>query len=685
MPLSCYSESQSLPPEYRYLSQMEYHWFGIYNGTGSDITLGPLNRQHHGSLITCLAKERGTSDGLSTITSTTLIVLYPPGHIFLTSNITTVIQGIDGIHFNCVLPDDEHGNPDVYFYYWLEPATTEWKNSTQSTLIIDSDVLNATLHDGNWKCKIGNVIGNSTAAEQIIIVNVSPSISISTSNSSEIVEKDNVTLSCFVTSNPLSDIKLYNITDSKTLFIWNDASKAEYQFFIVHCLDTGEYMFTAKNDIPDEHYIMKSPVYIDIKCAPRKAYQLPECCVQGVALGDNYTLEVGIISNPYPLVTSQSWSFVDYNGNLYDNMPDNVNVSVHPGEERLTIVVNLIITDTQTINYGNYSLVAGNTYGNMTPVTLTVAPIGPPISPSAPRLMDITSVSIQINWTAGFNGGFEQRFTVLYQGERDNIEYETRIETDPEVSKGDIVAYTLVDYITVQSNDTYNIRIKAENDFQGGSFTYGEMARFSTLVKAVFTKDPEISIVEGRAEIHFIISGSLSHILEENCVMDTNICNKANITVPTKQHLKSSYDPDVHDFSVNVPLADSKFTEFIFSFWMYDGEYMLYQDAHSIVVDITGIASAKESFADYVNVAPLYEEIRTVFSHEEEKRNILNSCIRPKQDNSANGQQTMPTSTSGQADAGIQEYAHLGNLLVPGPIERQNTEYERLAVATPHV
>ncbi|KAK2142341.1 hypothetical protein LSH36_968g00017 [Paralvinella palmiformis] len=526
-----------------------------------------------------------------------LYVYHPPGHIFLTSNITTVTEGRDGINFTCMFPIDEHGNPDVYFYYWMEPSITEWRNSTQSTLIINSDVLNATLHDGNWKCKIGNVIGNSTAAEQIIIVNVSPSISITTSNCSEIVEKDNMTLSCFVISDPISDIKLYNMMDNKTLSIWNKASKAEYQFFDVHCLDTGEYMYTAKNDIPDEHYIMKSPAYIDIMCAPHNYYQFPECCVQGVGLGDNYTLEVGIISNPYPLVTSQSWSFVDYNGTLHDNLPDNVNVSVHSGVERLTTVVYLIITDTQTINYGNYCLVAGNTYGNMTPVTLTVLPISPPISPSAPRLMDITAVSIQINWTAGFNGGFEQRFTVLYQGERDNIEYETRIDTDPEVSKGDIVVYTLIDYTTVQSNDTYNIRIKAENDFQGGSFIYGEMARFSTLVKAVFTKDPVISIVESKAEIHFIIYGSLSHILEENCVMDTNICNKANITVPTKQHLRSSYDADVHDFSVNVPLADSNFTEFIFSFWMYDGEYMLYQDAHSIVVDITGSKAIPLAFS----------------------------------------------------------------------------------------
>ena len=87
-----------------------------------------------------------------------------------------------------------------------------------------------------------------------------------TSNSSEIVEKDNVTFSCNVTSNPVSNIKLYNTTDNNTLFTWNSVNKAEYPFFDVHCLDTGEYMFTAKNDIPDEHYIMESKAFIDIMC-----------------------------------------------------------------------------------------------------------------------------------------------------------------------------------------------------------------------------------------------------------------------------------------------------------------------------------------------------------------------------------------------------------------------------------
>ena len=70
-----------------------------------------------------------------------------------------------------MLPVDEDGNPDVYFYYWMEPSTTEWRYSSQNTLIIDNDILNATLHDGKWKCNIGNMIGNSTVAEQTIIVN----------------------------------------------------------------------------------------------------------------------------------------------------------------------------------------------------------------------------------------------------------------------------------------------------------------------------------------------------------------------------------------------------------------------------------------------------------------------------------------------------------------------------------
>ncbi|KAK2139411.1 hypothetical protein LSH36_1806g00000 [Paralvinella palmiformis] len=687
--LWCYSDSTSLPPDYRNLSKMEYYWSGACNGTGSNITTAPLSRKQDGSLITCTAKEQGTSEILSVSNSTVLHILSIPSvqqhpqdtailisdPLVMTcsftakpvSNITWIYEqsGSPDVNVLNITTSEMNSNPyiittstlswkttdeekrksvsgnytckatnslgnkmsqtaNLNIQYWpwtisfINPENTSdiadviedktlinrtcsadcnpdcsyiWINNTNGVNISYAPLLDLGKPDrydgGTYTCKAYNKYGEKNKTFTLII-RFSPSLSIATSNNSEIVEKDNVTFSCNVTSNPVSDIKLYNMTDNNTLFTWKSVNKAEYQFLSVHCLDTSGYMFTAENDIPDEHYKMKSVAYFDIMCAPRKSYQFPENDVQGLPLGDNFTLEVGIVSNPYPLVTSQSWSFIDYNESLHDNLPDNVNVSVHPGVEHLTISVKLIITDAKYINYGNYCLVAGNNYGNMTPVTLSVVPEGPPMPPSAPRLMDITAISIKINWTAGFNGGFEQRFTALYKAEGNDIEHEAEINSDPEVNKGDIVAYTLKDDSTIKSNTTYSIRIKAENGFQETSVVYGELAKFRTLVKAVFTKDPDIIILEGRADIHFIISGSLTHILEENCVKDTIICDKANITVPAKQHLKLSQGTEVHDFTVDVPLADSEATEFIFSFWMYDGNDLLYQEANTIPVDITG-------------------------------------------------------------------------------------------------
>jgi len=64
MTLFCHAESLSQPVEYRYLSEMEFRWSGNYSGTGRNITIGPLDRTHNGNIITCTAKEVGTSDSL---------------------------------------------------------------------------------------------------------------------------------------------------------------------------------------------------------------------------------------------------------------------------------------------------------------------------------------------------------------------------------------------------------------------------------------------------------------------------------------------------------------------------------------------------------------------------------------------------------------------------------------------
>ena len=109
--------------------------------------------------------------------------------------------------------------------------------------------------------------------------------------------------------------------------------------------------------------------------------------------------------------------------------------------------------------------------------------LGPPSAPSSPRLMDITAVSIRINWTAGFNGGMKQTFTVYYQTEGSDTTYAVKVTTDPDVNKGDIVMYKLTNSSTIKPMATYNVWIRAENSFGGFSFTEGNPASFTTLGK----------------------------------------------------------------------------------------------------------------------------------------------------------------------------------------------------------
>lgn len=110
-------------------------------------------------------------------------------------------------------------------------------------------------------------------------------------------------------------------------------------------------------------------------------------------MGENYTLEIEILSNPQPTITSRSWSFVDYNGTQYDILPDNVYTYIEPGTQRLTVKAKLHITGTKSINYGNYTLYTGNKYGNMTSVTLVVAPKGM----RKYKMLDAVNISIYLD------------------------------------------------------------------------------------------------------------------------------------------------------------------------------------------------------------------------------------------------------------------------------------------------
>ena len=91
-------------------------------------------------------------------------------------------------------------------------------------------------------------------------------MSVTTSNTSTIVEGDAVILSCDVTGNPVSTISLYNMTDSELLDTSADNNKLYFSINSTHCLDTGEYKFTAQNGVPDETHRINETLFIDVKC-----------------------------------------------------------------------------------------------------------------------------------------------------------------------------------------------------------------------------------------------------------------------------------------------------------------------------------------------------------------------------------------------------------------------------------
>ena len=75
------------------------------------------------------------------------------------------------LNMSCTVPSGSHGNPTTYTYYWTNIDTGYQQHGTdKSVLTIPKDQLNAAIHNGNWRCKAGNNVGNSTESSIIIAV-----------------------------------------------------------------------------------------------------------------------------------------------------------------------------------------------------------------------------------------------------------------------------------------------------------------------------------------------------------------------------------------------------------------------------------------------------------------------------------------------------------------------------------
>ena len=109
---------------------------------------------------------------------------------------------------------------------------------------------------------------------------------------------------------------------------------------------------------------------------------------------------------------------------------------------------------------------------------------------------------------------------------------------------------------------------------------------------AAFDKNGiDIKIKGAVAEIHFIITGPLTHIRVQNCAEDSSkLCVTEDVKVPPSNNRRNRRQTDVvnYDFMEDVVLSDPEATTFTFSFWLYDDDVLLYEEARVVPVDTSG-------------------------------------------------------------------------------------------------
>ena len=174
----------------------------------------------------------------------------------------------------------------------------------------------------------------------------------------------------------------------------------------------------------------------------------------GVTEGQPATLSCNVDSNP---TGTYKWKFKGSTFQGEDNIP---------------------IADVTSDDFGTYTCLVSNIIDSQTHQSefpITLVPRGGPDPPSALEVTHITSVSADIHWTAGFDGGYQDTwFEVAYK-----LESEADLggwEKVDGVPAGQTVSHRIS---SLSEQSDYLVRVKAVNSHNGRSE--------SSLIETIFT------------------------------------------------------------------------------------------------------------------------------------------------------------------------------------------------------
>ena len=164
--------------------------------------------------------------------------------------------------------------------------------------------------------------------------------------------------------------------------------------------------------------------------------------------------------------------------------------STLPGKDNKAI----LIADVTHDDFGTYTCLVSNTIDSQTHQSefpITLVPRGGPDPPSALEVTHITSVSADIHWTAGFDGGYQDAwFEVAYKlGSEPDLGGWEKVDGVP---AGQTVTHRIS---SLSEQSDYLVRVKAVNSHDGRSESSPIETTFTTKSKLQY----EVTFFSNRA------------------------------------------------------------------------------------------------------------------------------------------------------------------------------------------
>ncbi|KAL3887372.1 hypothetical protein ACJMK2_027314, partial [Sinanodonta woodiana] len=296
--------------------------------------------------VICAAQDETNTGTYVQSLEVPINIVYPPVvTIFPNSPHIKVKEGSQNFRLMCHVNES---NPKEYQdgFEWLHNGQVIQDVKSSSYMI---ETVKRP-HDGRYQCKAKNHYGIGSSEAVTINVQYAAKIAnLSVTKSDILNENDTATLSCFVDSNPESNITWMKEGHGGHLKTDLYTRQSHLVFNCVQCLNASNYTCEASNGLGSP---VKREISLHVNCHPRTDFRSPPVTKVYSKLRGEAALTYTVISYPDPKF---QWTFTG-NGSEKRALP----YSATQKDERRTST--LIFTNLDVKDFGFYSVIATNPF-----------------------------------------------------------------------------------------------------------------------------------------------------------------------------------------------------------------------------------------------------------------------------------------------------------------------------------